>query len=268
MAKLETTFDNLGALDTLAGGDSFLHRLDPRAKLLTTAVFIVAVVSFGRYEISALLPFCLYPLALLFIGNLPPAFLLRQLLPVAPFALLVGLFNPVFDRQTLLHLGPLAVSGGWVSFASILMRFLLTVSAALILVAGTGFTTLCMALEKLGLPRLFAVQLLFLYRYLFVLIDEGGRLLRAHALRAGGPGGVRIIGTLLGQWLLRAVDRAQRIHRAMLCRGFDGEFRLLRPLRIGRTEVLFTLGWTVFFVVLRLYNLPRLLGDFLLELAR
>jgi cobalt/nickel transport system permease protein len=79
---------------------------------------------------------------------------------------------------------------------------------------------------------------------------------------------VRVIGPLLGQLLLRTLDRAQRIHRAMLCRGFDGEIRLLRPLRIGRAEVAFTLGWAAFFIALRLYNFPRLLGAFFLEIAR
>ncbi len=270
MAKIETAFLDLGALDDLAARQTPLHRLDPRAKLVTTMVFILAVVSFGKYEIAALLPFFLFPLALLVAGGLPAGFLLKKLLLVAPFAVLVGIFNPLLDRQALLTLGPLTVSGGWVSFASILLRFLLTVSAALILIASTGFTAVCMALEKLGAPRAFALQLLFLYRYLFVLIDEGARLVRARGLRSfGGRGaGITVLGSLLGQLLLRTLERAQRIHRAMLCRGFDGEIRLLRPLRIGRPEIAFTLGWSALFVALRLYNLPQRLGTFFLEIAR
>ena len=139
MAKLESAFFDLGALDALAARRSALHRLDPRAKLVTTAVFIVAVVSFGRHEVSALLPFFLYPAALLAWGELPAGLLLKRLLLALPFAVLVGIFNPLLDRQVLLHLGPLAISGGWFSFFSILLRCLLTVGAALILIASTGF---------------------------------------------------------------------------------------------------------------------------------
>ncbi|MFA5517547.1 MAG: cobalt ECF transporter T component CbiQ [Desulfuromonadales bacterium] len=270
MAKIETAFLNLGALDALAARRTPLHRLDPRAKLVATGVFILAVVSCGKYEISALLPFFVFPLTLLIVGDLPPVFLLKKLLLVAPFAVLVGIFNPLFDRQVMLQLGSLEISGGWVSFASILLRFLLTVGAALILIASTGFTAVCMALERLGAPRVFTLQLLFLHRYLFVLVDEGARLVRARGLRSfGGRGaGMKAVGGMLGQLLLRTLDRAQRIHRAMLCRGFDGEIRMLRPLRIGRAEVVFTLGWSALFVALRLYNLPRLLGNLLLEIAR
>ena len=65
----------------------------------------------------------------------------------------ITIFNPLFDQQTLLQLGPLAISGGWVSFVSILLRFALTVFAALILIATTSFTGVCMALERLGAPR-------------------------------------------------------------------------------------------------------------------
>jgi cobalt/nickel transport system permease protein len=134
MAKIDSAFFDIGTLDTLACRDSAIHRLDPRAKLVTTLVFILVVVSFDRYAISALLPFGLFPLSLIILADLPPGYLLKKLLLAAPFALCVGIFNPFFDRQTLLQFGPLAVSGGWVSFASILLRFTLTVLAALVLI--------------------------------------------------------------------------------------------------------------------------------------
>jgi cobalt/nickel transport system permease protein len=189
MARIDSAFFDIGTLDTLAGRDSVIHRLDPRAKLVTTLVFILVVVSFGRYEISALLPFGLFPLSLILLADLPPGTLLKKLLLAAPFALCVGIFNPFFDRQVLLQFGPLEISGGWVSFASILLRFTLTVLAALVLIATTSFTGVCRALDRLGAPKIFVLQLLFLYRYLFVLIDEAQRLVRARALRSFGGRG-------------------------------------------------------------------------------
>jgi cobalt/nickel transport system permease protein len=166
--------------------------------------------------------------------------------------------------------GPVGISGGWLSFASILLRFTLTVSAAVLLVATTGFEAVCMAMEKLGVPRIFVLQLLFLYRYLFVLIDEAGRAARARALRSFGRRGmeVKFFISLTGQLLLRTLGRAQRIHRAMLCRGFAGEIRVLRPLRFGRSEIIFTLGWSALFLALRLYPLPHRAGELLLEVFR
>jgi cobalt/nickel transport system permease protein len=270
MTRIDSAFFDIGTLDTLAGRNSAIHRLDPRAKLVTTLVFILAVVSFDRYEVSALLPFGLFPLSLILLADLPPGTLLKKLLLAAPFALCVGLFNPFFDRQVLLQFGSLEISGGWVSFASILLRFTLTVLAALVLIATTSFTGVCRALDRLGAPKVFVLQLLFLYRYLFVLIAEAQRLVRARTLRSfGGRGlGMNVFGHLIGQLLLRTLDRAQRLHLAMLCRGFDGEFRLLRPSRFGRREVVFTIGWSAVFIALRFSNVPQSLGRLLTEFAR
>lgn len=262
MAKIDLSFLDIGRLDRLSRQQSPVHRLDPRAKLLTTLVFLVCVVSFDKYQVSALLPFTLFPVVLAARAGLPVGYLLRKLAVVAPFAVLVGAANPLLDRQTLVHLGPLAVSGGWVSFCSILVRFALTVGAALVLIATTSFHGVCLALERMGVPRVMAVQLLLLYRYLFVLTEEAVRLARARALRSfGGRGlGMTVYASMIGHLLLRTLGRARRIHLAMLSRGFDGEIRLMTPLRLGRAEILFTAGWSAAFILLRIVNLPALLG--------
>ena len=56
--------------------------------------------------------------------------------------------------------------------------------AALILIALTGFNAVCRALTRLGVPRLFVVQLLLFYRYIFVLVDEAERMEMARSLRS------------------------------------------------------------------------------------
>ncbi|MBT1076677.1 cobalt ECF transporter T component CbiQ [Geobacter grbiciae] len=262
MAHIETALRDLNRLDLLADGDSAIHRLDPRAKVLVTLVYIVAVVSFGRYEVSGLIPFAIFPLVMVAVSGLPPGIVVRKLLLVLPFAALVGLFNPLFDREPLLSFGSLAVSGGWVSFASIILRAALTVGAAVVLVAVTGFAGVCRALQRFGVPRAFVVQLLFLYRYIFVLGDEGIRMSRARELRsfAGRGMGLKAYGSLVGSLLLRTWDRAERIHMAMLSRGFQGEFHTRRESSFGRQELAFTAGWCFLFMLLRFVNVPHLIG--------
>lgn len=262
MARIEKQFFAIGAMDRLSAQQTALHRLDPRAKLVTTLVFITVVISFPKYEISALVPFALYPLALAAMGNIPAVFLIKKLLWVSPFAILIGIFNPLLDREILVRLGGVALTGGWISFGSILVRFALTVGAALTLIAVTGFNAVCLALEKLGTPKVFVVQLLFLHRYLFVLMDEAVRMVRARALRSFGSRGadLKSFGALLGQLLLRTMDRAQRIYLAMSCRGFDGDIHMLQTLHFGRREIAFVTGWTLLFGLLRIYDLPVLIG--------
>jgi cobalt/nickel transport system permease protein len=265
MAKIDTAFIDLGYLDTLATGDSIIHRLDPRIKVLTAAVFVICVVSFDKYVIGAMLPFVLILSLLMGLGGIPAHFILKKLALVSPFAILLGMFNPFLDQQTLLYLGPLPVSGGWLSFLSILLRFCLTVGAMLILIATTGFNGVCMAMEKMGMPKIFAVQLLLLYRYIFVLMDEGQRMYRARALRSfqGRGTDMKTFGHLIGGLLLRTLDRGQRIHLAMLCRGFDGTIRTRRapPFTI-RNMLLFFLSCLIL-ITIRRYDCSLLLGQLL-----
>ena len=268
-SRLDTAFYDLGRLDLLAEKDSAIHRLDPRVKVLTTLLFILYVVSFNKYEIARLLPFFLFPAFLIGMANLPFGYLLRKLILVSPFVLFIGIFNPFFDQDILLQIGTLRVSGGWISLISILLRFMLTVGAALLLIATTGFPAICMALEKLGAPRIFAVQLLMLYRYIFLLIEEAIRMLRAYTLRSFSAKKIRyhVFKQILGNLLLRTIDRAQRIHLAMLSRAFTGEIRIVRQYNFARAEIFYLVSLVLFFTFIRLVDVSALLGNFLLEIG-
>jgi cobalt/nickel transport system permease protein len=265
MASVAAGLSTLDRLDRLARLDSAVHRVDPRAKVVTTGVFIVCVVSFGRYEVLALLPFVLFPVVLAAEGGLPFGFLARILLVVSPFALVVGAFNPWFDREVVAQLGGAELSAGWVSYASIVVRFLLTTAAALVLTATTGFTGVCLALQRLRVPDVFVTQLLLLYRYIFVLGGEAARMTQARRLRSSGRRGMglRIHGQLLGQLLLRTVARAQRLYLAMKCRGFSGEIRVAQPLQWRAADLVFTLAWSAAFVLFRVVDVPAALGGLL-----
>lgn len=252
----------MGQMDELGRLDTPLHRIDARVKTVTVLLFVITVMSFSRYRIAELMPLFLFPFALIGIGNIPLSAILKKLAVAAPFALFIGLFNPLFDQQTVLVFGSREISAGWVSFASILIRFVLTVSAALILIASTGIHRLCAGLERMGVPALFAVQVLFLYRYLFVIGDEALRMTRSVRIRSAGPGKptLRTYGSLAGTLLIRSMDRAQRVYRAMVSRGFDGQVRMLRRSRPGWGDVLFLFGWSVFFLLVRFGNPAAVLG--------
>lgn len=265
MADISKTIFDLGRLDRLACEDSPIHRLDPRAKLLVTLAFLIAVVSFDRYAITGLIPFFLYPAALIAMAELPLSYLGKKLAVVAPFAIMVGAANPWLDPAPLLKLGPLSLSAGWVSFISILLRFTLTVSAALILIATTGFNGVCLALARIGVPAPMTTQLLLAYRYLFVLTEEGARLVRARKMRSFARRGedLATYASLLGHLLLKTVERSRRIHRAMLARGFAGELHASGPLRFTARDAAYLGGWSAIFIFFRLTNLPLLLGRWL-----
>lgn len=269
MGRLDAALADLRSFDDLAARDTPLARIDPRAKLVAALVFVFVVVSFERHAVAGLLPLAVFPLALAVLGEVPAVPLLRKLALAAPFALMVGVASPWLDRTPVPLYGDVTLAAGWWSFASILLRFALTVGTALALVAGTGMGPLCEALARLGVPRVVTVQLLFLHRYAFVLGAEAARLATARRLRsAGRRPRLNSYGPLLGQLLLRAFQRAQRIHQAMQARGFDGEWRSLRTLRWQPRDTAFVLGSCAGFAVLRAVDLPQWLGGLLLGCCR
>jgi cobalt/nickel transport system permease protein len=74
--------------------------------------------------------------------------------------------------------------------------------------------------------------------------------------------------SLLGHLLLRTWLRAERIHMAMLARGFTGAFHTHEESRFGGAELLFLLGWSTLFITLRLHNGAQLLGSLVTGLFR
>jgi len=259
----------IGRMDELGQMDTPVHRLDARAKAVVTLVFIGVVMSFPRHELSSLTPFVFYPVALITLGRIPVRHILKKILVAAPFALVIGIFNPFMDRDPVATIGPFVVTGGWISFVSIMFRFVLTVGAALALVACTGMYRLGAGLEQLGVPRVFVMQLLFLYRYIFVVADEGLNMVRSLALRSDGRRSLRlrVYGSLIGHLLLRSMDRAERVYRAMVARGFDGEIHVQRRPRFRWSDCGFVCGCLALFLAARMWDLANGLGLLLTGVA-
>ncbi|MHB8827930.1 MAG: cobalt ECF transporter T component CbiQ [Syntrophales bacterium] len=266
------TFDaryfDIGRLDRLSYQDTFVHRLDPRAKVIATVLFLLTVVSFPKYEVVALAPFFLFPALLMTVGDMPVRFMIRKIVLVSPFAIFIGIFNPLLDTKTAIVLFGFALSAGWLSFFSIMLKFALTVSAALLLIATTSFPGICHALRRLGCPPLFVSQLLFLYRYLFVLMEEAMRIIRARELRSFGSrgSGLKMFARLIGILFLRTVDRAERIYYAMLSRGFQGDIPDLKRSRFGTADLAFVAAMVAYLWVFRFFPVTEGIGRVVQEL--
>jgi cobalt/nickel transport system permease protein len=254
------------SLEWFASQSSTLAALDARAKILATAAFTVTVVSFDRYSVAALLPLASFPLILAHMGKIPLRVIGRGILLASPVAIMMGIFNPLFDRQSMILVAGLHISGGWLSFVSILVRFALTVSAGLILIAGTGFSKLCCGLRALGLPEVFVNQLLLLHRYAGVLMEEASRMKLARELRASEKAmHLSVYSSFLGHLLLRSLERAQRIHHAMLSRGFNGNLPRHVSSQWQPHDTLFVVLCLLGFALSRMVDPAQWLGHMVLR---
>ena len=265
MPKIINSIYNIRLLDDLARKESPIHKIHPLSKLLTTFIYLAAVASFGRYEIGGLLPSVL----IFAFGDLPLAPIFKRVLIAQPLIIGIGILNPVFDNHTAVF-GGISVSRGWAAFISIIVKCGLTVVAGFLLVAATGMDKLAFALRMLKIPKMFVLQLLLTYRYISVFSEEVFRMQRAYSLRAPGHKGIHaaVWGSFVGQLMLRTFERAQRVYQSMNLRGFSGEYNTGTVSRIALKDIVYIAGWSMFFIMARIFNLPVLLGTLFMGAIR
>lgn len=213
----------LELFDRYRGLEGPLQRVDERVKIVAALVFVAAVVAtpLGAWRFLAaeglLLAFALG------LSGIDPRDLwgrwLGFLVLIGFLAVMVALAHPL--RATL-GAGPVALA--------IVAKNGLAFAAMLVLANTSSMPRLLGALRSLGAPAVLVATLLFMYRYLFVFTDELERMLmarRARSFRRSGRLGWELLTSSIGVLFLRAFERGERVHAAMLARGWDGTTRTL-----------------------------------------
>ncbi|MCW1713530.1 MULTISPECIES: energy-coupling factor transporter transmembrane component T family protein [Synergistaceae] len=235
--------------------------LSPMLLLCLTSAYIITVVSFDRYQTLRIIPLAAYPIFVGLFSGVSGRDLFRKMTAVMPFVILIGIWNPFFDRIGTEHLG-IIISRGWISFFSLMIKFLMITASTLIMVSAAGFDGLCRCAAAAGLPEVLATQLFLLNRYIRLIVEEAHNTLRARVFR-GGKITLSNAGNVCGPLLMRSVSRSEKIHNALLCRGFDGAlWRGKRDMnRLSRQDIIFGIFWTAYFLVVRFFDISRAIGD-------
>ncbi|NJN83919.1 MAG: cobalt ECF transporter T component CbiQ [Caldilineaceae bacterium] len=225
--------------DSYHQGESVIHRLDPRTKILIAVGFIltVSLTPVGLFDLY--LALFVMVMAVAVGSGIGAGLVLKRAFVALPFAL-AAVALPFTMPGEVIAVVPIfggidVTLEGTVRALSIMVKSWISVQAAIVLITLTPFHDLLWGLGELHVPRPIIAIVSFMYRYLFVLSDEVLRLLRARASRAAAMPGVRSGGPLLwrgkvagymaGGLMLRSFDRSERIYNAMAARGYDGEIR-------------------------------------------
>ena len=192
MDKLNNAQLELREMDELAAADSPVHRLNPLCKLLVTVFYIAAVVSFPKYDLSALVVMVLYPVLLFQAAGIPVGLCFHKLGIVLPLVCAVGLVNPILDHTPLTQLGGFVITGGMVSMVTLMLKGVFSLMASFLLIATTSIDTLCAALRMLHVPDILTTLLLLTYRYIGVMLEEVSIMTQSYSLRAPGQKGIHI----------------------------------------------------------------------------
>ena len=237
-----------------------IHRVDPRIKSISLALFILFIIftppihfiSFGFY---ALLIFIL-----ILFSRVPPGYIFKRSLVVIPFVFMIAIFIP-FLREG-------EIAGGY-SFGSVkltvtydgltvlwnvLIKSYLSILCLILLSATTKFSHLIKALESLKFPHIVTMIISFMYRYIFVLTDELMRMKRAKDSRTVGGGKflqIKTLANMVGMFFLRSYERGERVYTAMVSRGFDGRAKTLRQFRLRKGDIGYSVLLTTLLYLIR-----------------
>jgi len=220
-----------------------IHRLDPRAKLIGLAGVTLVAVSTPLGAWPAYVACALALAAIAALARVSPRTLWTRARIVLPLVLFVALFVPFVRRGEPVDLGPVTVSKeGLSTLATVSAKAFLGTLSAVLLGATTSFPDVLHALERLKAPRLLVLIAAFTYRYLFVIADEARRMRAGLTARGYAPRHAlqtQAIGRVATALFLRSYERAERVHLAMLARGFNQAMPRLDVLAFRRTDALF-----------------------------
>ncbi len=259
--RLEQAILTLNARQLRGVSDSHIADIDSRALLIVTVIYLIALLSVPVVQTDRIIWFALYPIVSAPLAHIAYERLFVNSLYVLPFLILIGIFNPLFDRMEAFRIGNVAISAGWLMFTSILIRGLLSVQALLLLIRITGFNEICEAMHRIGMPTVVVTQLLMVYRYLTVLLQEALSMQRARMARNYGRSSFRVSvwGPFVGQLLLRTIERSRRIYIAMQARGFNGSLSTTGSARWTTADTVYCLIWIPVMLMLRCCDVSNLL---------
>jgi len=244
-------------LEVFAEGNSFLHKLDPRIKILSLTIFaILCAISKGL-----LVPFLylLFSFTLTLIANLKLKELTNRIFSANFFILFMWLFLPfTYQSNPYIHLGFLKISLKGIEYAlSITLKCNAIILATIALLATSTIFNIAHAMLHFKIPTKLVTIFFLFYRYITVMHEEYIKIKRAVLARGFNPKTniftYKTYAYILGALLLKSFERSEEVYKAMLARGFKGFFPLFEHFKLKKLDIAFTI--LANFIVISIYLL-------------
>lgn len=251
-------------LDQYSDGNSFLHRLDARTKFLFVLLFIISIALTPPGSWYVFTVYFVIMATLTLAARLPITYIFRRSLTVMPFVLMIAIFIPFFKSGEIagsynIWLWQINVTySGIQVLLNILVKAWLSILSLIWLTSTTKLTHLLYALERLHFPHILVIILSFMYRYIFVIVDEIMRMKQARDSRNFGGRKLlqlRTMGNMIGTLFIRSYERSERVYIAMVARGFNGQVHVLDPLRFKTGDAVFGVTTCMILVSISVANL-------------
>jgi len=236
-------------IDKYSNLNSVIHKIDPRVKLLLLFSFLIFIAVTSNLKLLGF--YWGITVVLMVVSRVPFHFYLKKLILITPLVLVFSFF--IYLSYLLEHRIAVTVAAlsryypVWDILALLAAKIYLSILVITLLVSCTRFNDLLWSLRRFRLPLIVTILSKLVYTYIFIFIDELHRIMRAYKSRTPvrRVSRVKVYGHIAAGILFRSMDRSDYIYKAMLSRGFDGEFPEGNANRLKWTDlaaVIFFLG--------------------------
>ena len=206
-------------------GHSPVHRAPAHLKVLALLGFMLVVVATPRQAYAVFALWAAVLLGVVALSRVPLRYLLPRMVVEVPFVVFAVLMPFIAHGPQTEVLGVSVSEPGLVAGVALLIKGTIGVLASLTLAATTEPQDLIRGLQRLRTPDLVVQIMGFMIRYLDVVTAELGRMMTALRSRGCDPRSPRhwpVLARSLGALFIRSYERGERVHLAMLSRGYDG----------------------------------------------
>jgi len=236
--------------------DSAVHSLPSHVKIVAVLLFVLVVVSTPITYWPAFVGFLILVIASSLAGKISVLTLSKRALIEVPF-IFFAVLMPFVGTGERFELGPFNLyRDGLLAGISIVAKGTLGVLSAVILSTTTTAREILRGLERLRLPIIMVQIASFMLRYINVISDEMERMKIARLSRGFDATGVKhwkVIATSAAALFIRSYERGERVHLAMLSRGFDGELPHTEVRSVGYLTWLKALSIPTFALIISIF---------------
>ncbi|MCF0226350.1 MAG: cobalt ECF transporter T component CbiQ [Methanobrevibacter sp.] len=258
-------------LDELASGDSPIHNLEGRIKLISTILIIVYCVFASNLIVPIVLE--IYLLIVLYLSKVSFANAFKRILLLLPFGIFIIIFQPFIHPGTVLwRYSWLTITDVGLNFGILLLaRLIVTLTAVVVLSSTSPINQVVSSLRKLKMPKDFAMILSIMVRFLFVFTDEleiirksqKSRNFNIHSKLTPYKWRLRQVGYTIAIMFLKSYEQGERTYQSMISRGYNENSNLFNEKeKLERNDYIYIISLIIILIILTIiiFVFPEKLG--------
>lgn len=263
MNKIEDAIYQVHYIDNNSNNNNILNKIHPLVKLIISVIYILFLTSINKYNLTITLAMSIYLIIVSIMGDLSIKNCIKRLKIVLFLLIIIGIANPILDRQVVTFIGIIPITTGMISALTLILKGIFAIISSYFLIVTTGVENICYALKKLHIPNILITIFMLIYRYIIVFLKEVQKIWTAYSLRAPKQKGIhfKAWGSMIGSLMIRSIDKAEVIYQAMELRGFSPDNFFMKNQKIDKTSIIYFMAGLLLLLIIRFIPIFDLIGN-------